>query len=762
MARGLTRVVAGTGAFALAVLTPVATATAQSSGSTVITNTESVNASLDPSGNVDVVRVYDQIAIQGSGDVSYTNPVSTAGLRNLDGFGGFTVEDDAIVEETSVDGQLRRRTVSDFELDLPVSISVVYTLDGQEISPADLVGKSGEVNASYTITNETCAEEEVTVEVVDDTEDMTAEICDPMAGSLSFTLPSQYTDVVSETGFLTAGDGRGGTTMTLSVQMISGLTDSVVEADYTAQVENATIPAANLSILPVVVDYVAGAQKEALAGGADSGRELAENGELLDENVLALAEGSAELVNGLILLDEGAAQLSDALVSGAPGAVELADGAGQLSTGLNELQSQVPALTSGVSQLDAGAQTLSAGVAALDAGLAKLYAGVENLPQEVKASLAGNAEYQKLLGGLDQIIEGLRAPGTTDCEKKLADDPADPSTNCGAMDGVELISGLLATGANDLETKLKPLVQGLYFGAWGTAPCPSPAPPPADPPIVLPPSSSPPTSYCDAVSSVYYALFAPKSPPTSPLGGLQEQAEAAAEGLKEVYTEVDAALIPGLEQVKAGIPALVDAILANIESTLLASIGTPTPGCNPTATLRCASAALTAGAAELAAGTRELNASVGPLASGVNQLADGGSQVAAGSAQLADGVQSAADGSVQLSSGLGDAAEAGPQIPQGAQRLSAEGTSQLVEAGEETAMSFGTQVAILEAAAERTADGGLPFGAPDGALKAAAYSYDLAAATGATAQNTGRLLAGVVIAGAAAVGASFLLRRKPA
>jgi hypothetical protein len=94
--------------------------------------------------------------------------------------------------------------------------------------------------------------------------------------------------------------------------------------------------------------------------------------------------------------------------------------------------------------------------------------------------------------------------------------------------------------------------------------------------------------------------------------------------------------------------------------------------------------------------------------------------------------------------------------------LSAEGTSQLVEAGEETAMDFGTRVAVLEAAAERTADGGLPFGAPDGALKAAAYSYDLAAATGATAQNTGRLLAGVVIAGAAAVGASFLLRRKPA
>jgi putative membrane protein len=161
------------------------------------------------------------------------------------------------------------------------------------------------------------------------------------------------------------------------------------------------------------------------------------------------------------------------------------------------------------------------------------------------------------------------------------------------------------------------------------------------------------------------------------------------------------------------------------------------------------------GANQLSAGLGQLNAQTGPLADGVTQLADGGNQ-------LADGLGDAADGSVQLSSGLEDAAEAAPALPEGAQRLSAEGTSQLVGAGEDTTQSFGARVALIEAAAERTADGGLPYGGPQGAIVAAAYRYDLSAATGATAQNTGQLVAGLVVGGAAAAGATVLARRKTA
>ncbi len=359
MKRGIKATIASASALTLATLVPIGTAMAQE-GDAVITNTETVNVSLDPSGNVDVARVYDQIAVQGSGTVDYANPVSTVGLRNLDSFGGFTVEGDSIVEETDVDGQLRRRAVSDFDLELPVTVSVMYRLDGQEVSPADLVGKSGEVDVTYTIENMTGSEEQISITDGQGNEvTKTAMIYDPFAGSMSFTLPPNYTDVVSDSGFLPAGDGRGGTLMNLSVTLVPGLTDQVLEANFTAQVEDAVIPPVSLSFLPLVVreNTSTRPQLEALQGGAETGQELASNAVLLDENVLALADGAADLVSGILLLNDGAAELSDGLVNtAAPGSAELAAGADELAAGLND--TAVP----GSQQLAAGAGELAAGL----------------------------------------------------------------------------------------------------------------------------------------------------------------------------------------------------------------------------------------------------------------------------------------------------------------------------------------------------------------------------------------------------------------
>jgi putative membrane protein len=178
---------------------------------------------------------------------------------------------------------------------------------------------------------------------------------------------------------------------------------------------------------------------------------------------------------------------------------------------------------------------------------------------------------------------------------------------------------------------------------------------------------------------------------------------------------------------------------------------------------------LVAGATQLADGLDQLEANVGPLAAGVDQLVAGATQLSDGltklnasTGPLASGVTQLTDGSVQLSAGLDSAAEAAPALPEGATRLSKEGTSQIVAAGKETAMSFGTRVALLEASAERTADGGLPYGAPEGALKAAAYRYDLNGASGAGTENMGQLVAGLAIAGGAAAGAGVVARRRSA
>jgi putative membrane protein len=221
--------------------------------------------------------------------------------------------------------------------------------------------------------------------------------------------------------------------------------------------------------------------------------------------------------------------------------------------------------------------------------------------------------------------------------------------------------------------------------------------------------------------------------------------------------------------VQQGIPQLVDGIANSISSTLLAGVGAvpPTAGCDPTKTLTCAAAALDAGSAQLASGSAQVAAGAGQvnsgaqqLAGGSSQVADGASQVADGADQLASGLGDAASGASQIEAGLGQAADAVPQIRDGAQQLSTEGTQKLIAAGNSTALDFGEKYAMIEASAQTTADGGLPYGAPSNATVAsAAYSFDIAGESGESGKNTSRGVAALLI-GAGAAGAAMLIGRR--
>ena len=54
----------------------------------LVTDRETVQVYMTPTGEVKVARVYDQITATGQGTVDIANPVSTDGLRNLDGLCG--------------------------------------------------------------------------------------------------------------------------------------------------------------------------------------------------------------------------------------------------------------------------------------------------------------------------------------------------------------------------------------------------------------------------------------------------------------------------------------------------------------------------------------------------------------------------------------------------------------------------------------------------------------------------------------------------
>ena len=547
----------------------------------------------------------------------------------------------------------------------------------------------------------------------------------------------------------------------------------------------------------------------------------------LQDGAGQLLDGLTQLAAGAEQLNAGLADTA------APGANQLADGAGQLADGTGDLKAGTRKLANGSGDLAAGSNDLAAGSDELAAGASQLSSGigrlgnaVANLPASVQANLTSNPDYQRLLltlqklvdgigtsadtgsttllGGLNQLKFGMRFPAANDCAVGLA---GGTPTKCGVADAVELIGGLLADAAStggDID-QLLGASKATYAGL-GCPAAPAGAPVPIAgvfPPSVLPGLGLPPAllNSCLAASNVVYGLGLPAGiSPTNPAGGLKAQTGAAAAALGDVVDGIDDEVIPGIGRlqrvlsnpgcnpaqtdqthpafcgykealalVKAGIPTLVSAILAGIQDELAAGIGLATTGCDPTATLACAGAAVAAGAGQVADGA-------GQVADGADLLADGAGQLNDGAGRLDDGARKVADGASKLAAGLGEAAvgsgkiadglnQAAPgakRIQDGAGQLSEEGTKKLVAAGQNTAKDFGTRYATMLALNVRGAENALPYGAieDDTVSQSGAFSFELAAANKDGQQN---MMRGALAVGALALGGlggTFLYRRQ--
>jgi len=171
-----------------------------------------------------------------------------------------------------------------------------------------------------------------------------------------------------------------------------------------------------------------------------------------------------------------------------------------------------------------------------------------------------------------------------------------------------------------------------------------------------------------------------------------------------------------------------------------------------------ASQKLSAGALAASSGSGALASGIVKAGAGAGQLNDGAVQISDGAKLLAAGLGDAATGSGQLADGLAKAADGGEALPAGASKLSAEGTSKLVEAGKATASDYGLKYALIVAGAERAKAEGMAYGAPAGATGATAYSLEISGANGNGGTDIGRGVGALALFGAG--GGLALYRRR--
>lgn len=751
-------------------------------------NTETVQTYLSPDGKIASSRLYEQLTFTGDGSISVQNPVDTNGLRNLNGFGGVGAKDGVVDKTYDVNGVTQTRSVSNFDSGkLPLSIGVVYELDGKKVTADDLVGKTGDLKVTYTVKNLTS--KQVPLTFPDGTGGTKTEMGDvpvPLVGTVTFTLPKNFTDVRSQAASM-GGDGHGGTQMQYLLTLFPPIGSTTMSFGYQAHLTDGLVPPVSFTAVPVdpLTNPTFSTAASSYQSGADTGEKLAEGATKINTNLLRLRDGAGQLLAGLIKLNDGAHQL-DAGLSGqaAPGSQQLSDGALQLNTGLGKIDD-------GAGQLADGAHQASDGGHKLAAGLTQLHTALATLPN----TLAHNKKYQLLLGALTQIAQGVGN----------VNDPATKKTVLGGLNAIQ--QGLEVGTGNDCLSSTITGTEPQKCGAidavktLGFSVGQSRGQAPSDAPIVLgkvtivtegylmkqlanirattgcsgDPSC---TDKVDALSALFDA-----GQPTKDL--FDQQLELLQTSLNTIAQKADEQLLApgaGLDQlraglsnpnaladcakaqrtkttaddcgireaalaVKGGVPLLVDTLRAQI----LDGLGAPTPGCDPTKTLRCGAAALADGLGQLDSGSHQ-------LADGTGQALDGSAQLADGAHQLSDGLSTAAAGSHQLAEGMQQARDGAPRLESGADELSKRGVVKIVQAGKDTTQQYGKLYASLTEGAKRAHTDGMLYGAPTGAMGLMAYDFELNGSDGQGSRNVERLLLAVVLGGLG-LGA-FALRRR--
>lgn len=731
-----------------------APASAASDDGVEVVNTETIQVYTDATGKVDTKRVYEQLSMTGNGSVDLSNPIETDGLRNLDGFGGFDVEDGNQITRTTVEGSEHLRSVSSFDGDLPLEVEVTYLLDGKEVEPGDVVGEDGKLEVLYSVRNVTAAPQEVSFpDGKGGTVTKTVEVPIPIVGSLTTLAPENFTDVQSKQANM-AGDGRGATKLSFTMTLFPPLGSDTAEFGYTAQITDGVVPRADISALPVnpLESPTFASAATSYKGGADTGTRLAEGASTIDANLLKLRDGASELLAGLIKLNDGSNQLSEGLNGAAlPGAnkladgsVELADGSGKAFTGSQDLSDGLGLISGGLGKL-ANANT---GLPAAKNGAAKLKAGVDLLISK----LGTTSNPQTLIGGLAKLENGLGLleAGAGQLHGGLqilvGNVPAQSPGLKGAKNGVDLVkSGLDASLApgGDLDRLVGglSLLDGAFCPLTGGATTPTP---------------NGPVTCTQLVGGLVAGVNGPtgsRAKLTLAAGGLGQVSTGLATAIGGLETQ----LIPGAAQISAGLTE-AKAGAGKLEAGAVKFKGGMVQVSDGLGKLSDGLTAAVSGVLQLSGGAQTAYAGSQDLAAGLGRLDAGANKIADGNGELAAGLGDAASGSERLADGLSQAAGGAPKLVDGAQRLSDEGTKKLVEAGVDTAQNYGEMYATLTAGAERAQTEKMAYGAPEGAFGLTAYSYVIKGENGEGGRNLARGLAGLGLLGAGA--GAFALRRR--
>lgn len=356
---------------------------------------ESVYLISDANGNVNKTIVVDHLKNKDKKD-TLEDASNLSDIENVKGKEKFTQSGDKLTWQAGGKDIYYQGTATE---EPPVTQKVTYYLDGKEISPEDLAGKSGKVKIRFDYTNTTSYTETV------NGEKQTVSV--PFAAITGLVLGDGFENIevtngkaeVSDSSSVVLGYALPGLKDSLGIKDkdLDGDVNIPEYMEMTADVENFSMPAA-MTFVVNASDYVS-------TDGIDTSD--------LDDMINDLKDASTQLQDGSKTLAEGTDTLADGLSTLQSKLGTFASGVGTLKSGLKTYTDGVSTLSGGLNTLGNSTGALVSGADKLNSGAGQLASGSATLKDRLKSYTDGASELQ---AGINKLYNTLDA-GLTDKQK---------------------------------------------------------------------------------------------------------------------------------------------------------------------------------------------------------------------------------------------------------------------------------------------------------------------------------------------------------
>ncbi|AUM94252.1 TPA: hypothetical protein LA742_002113 [Clostridium botulinum] len=364
---------------------------------------ESVYVTLNQNGVIKEKIVSDWLHSENAG-ISIKDKSELTGIKNIKGNEKPEISGDKVTwKSDKKDIFYQGKT----DKKLPIETDIVYKLDGKEIKPQELAGKSGKVTINIKIKNTDA--HKVTVNGKERT------IYTPFAVAAVVNLPiDKFTNVdVSEGEIISDGNNQAITFVTVpGLKESLNVDENILDIDLKDEIE-ITADAKDFELAPIMMtattkipemDKIEKSDKiDELQNGINDIKDATSK---LEDGSSKLADGSSELAKGLGTLSNGTGELVS-------GSAQLYAGTGALAQNMNKFNGAIGQLQSGSGTLAGGIKQYTGAVNTAKNGAGKLNAGVPQLSKGANDLGKGSVDYsngaKKFANGASELAETVKS-----------------------------------------------------------------------------------------------------------------------------------------------------------------------------------------------------------------------------------------------------------------------------------------------------------------------------------------------------------------